>query len=324
MCLILISYRQNADFPLIVAANRDEFYARPTAALDWWADAPQILGGADISRSTPVRAQTDIVSGTNRGHPGPLVHAQTDVVSGANLGHPSPLVHAQTDIVSGANPEPPGPWGGWLAVNRQGRFAAVTNFREPGKDSKSAKSRGLIVRRFLYDRVTMPDFIHELTQTAREYNGYNLLFGSASELWHFNNRSGEPPAQVQPGLHVLSNATLNSPWPKALLAKQLYAQQTGNPPSPQDIFAMLADSTQADQKTVQRTGLPLKYEIALSSIFIALKIRRGFFRRKVGYGTRASSYVTFSHSGDINFNERTYAEGKPAGDRRVLFKAEAL
>jgi len=276
--LILFSYQQNADFPLIVAANRDEFYARPTAALDWWADAPDILGGADISQ--PSR-------------------------------------------------------GGWLAVNRQGRFAAVTNFRgatevrgsaaakddigaahhEPGKDSKSAKSRGLIVRRFLHDGVTMPEFIRELTQSAREYNGNNLLFGSARELWHFNNRSGEPPAPIEPGLHALSNATLNSPWPKALLSKQLFGELAGNPPLAQDVFAMLANPKQADAQSVQRTGLPLKYEIALSSIFIALEIRRGLFRRKVGYGTRVSSYVTFSKTGRINFSERTYQKGQMQSDR---------
>lgn len=266
MCLILVSYQQNVDFPLIVAANRDEFYARPTAALDWWADAPEVLGGADISHD---------------------------------------------------------PWGGWLAVSHQGRFAAVTNFREPGKESKSAKSRGLIVRRFLNDGVTMPEFIRELTQSAREYNGYNLLFGSAHELWHFNNRSGEPPVPIEPGLHALSNATLNSPWPKALLAKQLFGELAGNPPLAQDVFAMLANPKQADAQSAQRTGLPLKYEIALSPIFIALNIRRGLFRRKVGYGTRASSYVTFSQMGEITFHERTLINGKPAGDRDFRFMAEA-
>lgn len=288
MCLILVSFKQNSDYPLIVAANRDEFYRRPTAALDWWQDAPDILGGADIA-------------------------------SAMKLGHPFPRDHAKTDIVSGAIPGHPCPRGGWLCVNRHGRFAAVTNFRQPGKDSKTAKSRGLIVRRYLENALTIADFARELTNSAGDYNGYNLLFGSADELWYYNNRSGIAPAPVEPGLHVLSNAYLDTPWPKTLLAGKMFAELEGNPPPTDAVFTLLANRTQANAEKVQRTGLPLKYEVALSSIFISLTIRRGWLFRKVGYGTRASSYVTFSRTGEINFNERTYTDGKPAGDRLVNF-----
>ena len=158
MCLIILSYQQHADYPLIVASNRDEFYARPTAPLDWWANAPQILGGADISQNVQ---------------------------------------------------------GAWLGTNRQGRFAAITNFRQPGKDRKDAASRGLIVRRYLEGSVSTAGFTRELIETAGNYNGFNLLFGTKDELWYYGNRSGEPPAPVSPGLHVLSNALLDTPWPKA-------------------------------------------------------------------------------------------------------------
>lgn len=47
MCIIALSYQQHPDYPLLLAANRDEFFARPTAALDWWPDG-QILAGTDL------------------------------------------------------------------------------------------------------------------------------------------------------------------------------------------------------------------------------------------------------------------------------------
>ncbi|WP_291992070.1 NRDE family protein [Candidatus Accumulibacter sp. ACC003] len=48
MCLILIAWRVHADYPLVVAANRDEFFARPAAAAAFWPDAPQVLAGRDL------------------------------------------------------------------------------------------------------------------------------------------------------------------------------------------------------------------------------------------------------------------------------------
>ena len=48
MCLILLAWRVQAEFPLIVAANRDEYHARPAERAGFWHDRPQILGGRDL------------------------------------------------------------------------------------------------------------------------------------------------------------------------------------------------------------------------------------------------------------------------------------
>lgn len=48
MCLIALSFRQHPDYPLILAANRDEFHARPTKEAHWWPDKPDIVGGRDL------------------------------------------------------------------------------------------------------------------------------------------------------------------------------------------------------------------------------------------------------------------------------------
>jgi uncharacterized protein with NRDE domain len=49
MCLILFAYRVSADTPLVVAANRDEFYARPAMCAQRWHDAPRIFAGRDLT-----------------------------------------------------------------------------------------------------------------------------------------------------------------------------------------------------------------------------------------------------------------------------------
>lgn len=48
MCLIVLGWRVHPEFPLIVAANRDEFHARPAAPAAFWEDHPEILAGRDL------------------------------------------------------------------------------------------------------------------------------------------------------------------------------------------------------------------------------------------------------------------------------------
>ncbi|MHB8772460.1 MAG: NRDE family protein, partial [Syntrophales bacterium] len=50
MCLILFAWRAHEQFPLILAANRDEFFDRPAAAAAFWEDAPDVLAGRDRKR----------------------------------------------------------------------------------------------------------------------------------------------------------------------------------------------------------------------------------------------------------------------------------
>ena len=58
MCLIFISINNHPTYKLIIAANRDEFYNRKTAAADFWEDKPQILGGRDLEASGTWMAMT--------------------------------------------------------------------------------------------------------------------------------------------------------------------------------------------------------------------------------------------------------------------------
>lgn len=251
MCLVILSFRQHADFPLVIAANRDEFYARPTAPLAWWADNPTILAGRDLSAG-----------------------------------------------------------GTWMGVNKSGQFAAVTNYREPGKDQKNKKSRGLLVQNFLLSG-DAASFAKELDVTANDYNGYNLLFGNKERVFYFSNRAGKETAELSPGLYGLSNHLLDTPWPKVRKAKAAFAAI--NPSASEAAFAFLNDNTPAPEAEVQQTGLPLATEKALSSTFIAAP----------GYGTRVSSFLCMSSGEHVNFTERTFNEGKRAADANFAFQGES-
>lgn len=50
MCLILLAYDDHPRYKLIVAANRDEFYKRPTLSANFWPDYPSVLAGKDLEQ----------------------------------------------------------------------------------------------------------------------------------------------------------------------------------------------------------------------------------------------------------------------------------
>ena len=159
MCLIGVAWKAHPDFPLIVAANRDEYHARPTAPSAWWHDVPQLFAGRDLQSG-----------------------------------------------------------GAWMGITRSGRFAALTNLRDPGDTVRNAPSRGTLVAEFLRGTATPGDYLASLIDSAARYAGFNLLTGSPEQLWYAGNRGALPQA-LQPGIYGLSNALLNTPWPKVISVK---------------------------------------------------------------------------------------------------------
>ncbi len=129
MCLILFALQQHDDYPLVVIANRDEYYTRPTETAHWWQDTPGIFAGRDLQAR-----------------------------------------------------------GTWMGVNRNGRFAAVTNVREPGKSEPARLSRGKLTRDFLASHGSAEIFIKSIESSAQDYAGFNLLVGDSSGLFFFSNR----------------------------------------------------------------------------------------------------------------------------------------
>lgn len=240
MCLIVFAWRPGHAHPLIVAANRDEFYARPSLSLAQWPDAPHIYAGRDQEAG-----------------------------------------------------------GTWLGVSAEGRFAALTNIRDPHQPP-SRKSRGELVARFLAGSLSIDDYLADVNGRSIEYAGFNLLVGTQNELWHYNANE-TTPTQLKAGVYGLSNAGLDTPWPKLLKAKAAFGELLENP-QPQALLDILSDPQTAPFADLPDTGVGLATESLLSSVFIA----------SPSYGTRASTALIVNADGSRRMVERSFG---PLGGR---------
>jgi uncharacterized protein with NRDE domain len=237
MCLIAFAWNAHPHWRLLLAGNRDEFHARPSAPLARWNDAP-IMAGRDLEAG-----------------------------------------------------------GTWLGVNDSGRCSVVTNVRDP-RDPQHGRSRGLLALDYLSGAATAEIHAQQLLTTAAEYRPFNLLTFDATHACYLGNRP-EPRAQwITAGVHGLSNADFNTPWPKTrALMKRLQAwldSDSGDDVSP--LFDALADEHVAADAELPDTGVGLERERWLSSAFI----------RGEQYGTRASTIVALDHQGRGRVIERRF------------------
>ena len=235
MCLIFLVKNAHPEHPLILAANRDEFYQRPTAAMHWWP-GQDILAGRDLEAG-----------------------------------------------------------GSWLALNRRGQLAAVTNFRElprqPGQTS-----RGQIPVAFVQDALDGEDFLSRLLQHD-SYAGVNIIAGSLVDNdWYYASNRSPGILPIGDGIHGLSNGLLNSRWPKICNARPVIEQLLQQAFTPELWFALLADTTRPDDRQLPDTGVGLDTERLLSSRFIAGD----------RYGTRSSTLVVTDRQGRVNVFERCF------------------
>lgn len=239
MCLIVIGWQVHANYPLVLAANRDEFYARPTASAARWPDAPSIIGGIDLAAG-----------------------------------------------------------GTWLAITETGRFAALTNVREPER-AKGACSRGELTRNFLLSNMAANDYAQQIDDDL--YGGFNLLLGDDRSLVYYSNRGGKPRI-LPPGIYGMSNHLLDSPWPKLVQARQQFAAALQRLPDETAFFDLLADQTIVADENLPQTGVPLAWERLLSAVFV----------KSESYGTRASSLLWQNTDGVVKVHEKNYGvEGQP-------------
>jgi uncharacterized protein with NRDE domain len=232
MCLIALAWQAHPDFPLVVAANRDEWRDRPAVPAHWWQDHPRLLAGRDLKAG-----------------------------------------------------------GTWMGISRGGRFAAVTNFRDPSERDSTALSRGTLVAQFLLGDDDPARYLARLADRAARYNGFNLLVGDGLSLLYFGSREGEVRA-VEPGVHALSNHLLDEPWPKVTRAREAMRSAIADGDEP--LFAMLSDTTPAPDSQLPDTGVGLERERMLSPALITGE----------RYGTRAST-VLRAGPGAARFEERT-------------------
>lgn len=204
--------------------------------------------------------------------------------------------------------------GTWLGLSLAGRFAAVTNYREPASATTGERSRGELVARFLDGCEGAADFARRVTDDGGRYGGFSLLVMDRDSLWFASNR-GESPAPVPPGVHGLSNRALDSPWPKvARIREQLARETAGGQPDSVGLLRCLADTTQAPDESLPDTGVGLERERFLSAPFIVSDT----------YGTRCSTLVRVDAYGRCAFREDSYtAAGALGCSRRFRFRLDA-
>ena len=239
MCILFIAIRQHPFYPLIIAANRDEFHKRPTQPAHFWENANNLLAGKDLSGG-----------------------------------------------------------GTWMGINTAGNIAALTNIRAPGKEREKAITRGELVTNFLKKPTSQMNYLRTLKSSHLDYNGYNLLFGSVDKLQDYNSFE-DTVYELHDGVYGLSNASLNSPWPKLDIGKSALADYCKNADhlSHEHLFELLGNNQPANDDELPNTGVSVALEKMLSSIFIV----------SPEYGTRSSTVLLIDNHNQVYWEERSFS-----------------
>lgn len=203
------------------------------------------------------------------------------------------------NIVGGRDLEamkPDGTCGTWMAMTKSGKIAMLTNYRDPKNINPLAPSRGFLVTDFLLSSNHAREYLRQLEPSAKEYNGFNLVVGTADELFYLSNyKSGID--KIPDALHGLSNHLLDTPWPKIARGKNKMAPLFSNEEiNPDEILNALYDEDRASDDLLPDTGIGLERERALSSMFIKTN----------GYGSRCSTVVLVDKNNQVRFTERVY------------------
>lgn len=190
--------------------------------------------------------------------------------------------------------------GTWLGITTDHRFAAITNYRDMDSVKENAPSRGNLVAEYLASDMEAPDYLNKLLQTGDQFNGFNLIAGTTTELWYYSNQL-DTISKVQPGIHTLSNAFLNTPWPKTEKAKKGFRRLMQNESDQMEdkIFELLQDRETFPDNRLPTTGLTKEMERLVSSIFITSD----------RYVTRCSTLIKACPGSESTFIEKTYKKG---------------
>lgn len=201
--------------------------------------------------------------------------------------------------------------GTWLGVTTDGRFAAVTNYRDAHPPPPGLPSRGHLVADFLASSEEIELFQARLTVEREQYDGFNLLYGTLDDLHYFTNRGGSS-GPVPPGIHALSNHLLDSRWPKSVSARERLTRLTGSETIDEaEFFTALADPTPFADNLLPDTGIGPERERLLSPLFISGN----------EYGTRSSTLLLVEYSGLVTFRERCFDEdSRITSDRHYTFR----
>jgi uncharacterized protein with NRDE domain len=202
--------------------------------------------------------------------------------------------------------------GTWLGVSTRGRFAALTNFRDPETHRADAPTRGDLVKDFLLGQMPAKTYVEAIQRKAVPYNGFCLLVWDGGDLYFYSNRA-DAPLRVEPGVHGLPNQLLDTPWPKVVKGRAGLTQLSRGPFVMDEHLALLNDTTPAPDRDLPQRGREIERERRSSSLRIV----------NPRYGTRCSTVLRIAADGVVDFTERTFhPEGGVAGEVRHQVKMQ--
>ncbi len=185
--------------------------------------------------------------------------------------------------------------GTWLGLTTQGRFSAITNYRDMKNLKLNAPTRGKIVTDFLLNNISESKFADVLKTKADLYNGYNLIFGAIESLYYFSNQT-KKRTKLVPGIYGLSNHLLDTPWYKVERSKKSFAKALNSKEiSDKTLFNILSDTSIPPDDLLPQTGLKLGIERAVSPVFVAAP----------NYGTRSSTVILIDKKNNVRFIEKS-------------------
>ena len=256
MCLIVFSYKESKEsskaFPgsLILAANRDEYYERPTKNMHWW-EPEAILAGKDLQAG-----------------------------------------------------------GTWLAVSNDGRFAVLTNFKEPANGKEPLKSRGELVSNYITSKgASSKDYLENIQE--RKYAGFNLLLGDKEGIHYISNRS-EEIEKLESGVHTLGNLLLNSETKKSIKIKNQFKELLQTNPDESGLLEFMKGDS-GDLSNLDMAGFKETEHEEIPYRFIKSNY----------YGTRNTTIITINEKGEYKVSEQNYSEnGKKLEKSSFQFKSQ--
>ncbi len=200
--------------------------------------------------------------------------------------------------------------GTWLAVNKSGRFATVTNYREQQRARGRLQSRGEIVMNFVAGSDDALTYVSSLAPDR--YAGVSVLVADRDTICYTSNR-GDDAVSLAPGVYGLSNASLDTPEPKLLRTKEaLSTLVASNNVNSTELLRLLADKTPAPIAEVESGEMPFILARAFTAPFIVAE----------SYGTRCSTTLLYANDGRIEFCERRFNPGGGAsGDSAFIFNS---
>jgi uncharacterized protein with NRDE domain len=230
--------------------------------------------------------------------------------------------HARPSVPAQEWSDTPGVFGGrdlqaggsWLAVHRNGRYAAVTNVRRPGAPPAS-RSRGDLVGGFVAGTISPETYSATVARESAQYGPFNLVVGDAGGAY-FVSSIDAVPRRLDHGVHAFSNGSLDDEWPKMRRLHEEFSTLLQSGKMQDEAFlALLRDETRPEDVDLPDTGIDIELERRLASIFVTpMSIHGG------AYGTRASTLAYAREDGGFVLRERSFgADARVSGDSASMF-----